>query len=798
MLTNYLKVAWRTLRKHPIYALVNVLGLGVALATCLLIGLYAQDELRYDTFHPQADQILSVVLESEFSDHPQRLGPTPFANVLSTEVPGVEHTTITDPTGVKAVRPAEGRSATSRKRRVLKADSSFFDVFSGFPVRRANREDVLDAPGEAVLTSSMAEVLFGEESPIGRGIQIEGDRYRVVGLTEVPDRSTIQFDLVVSTSTVLDRSGSWGRFVGHTYARMEQKVEPEDSVATTLKRAIPEKAGIGRFIQDVRTIPLTDLYLSEAYQTDGFKGQPRYLYLFGTIALLILVIAGFNYVNLSVAQADRRTGEVGIRRAMGARRRQLVGQFFGETVLVALAAYGIGIVLAAATLPAFNALFGKELALAAPQAGWVLAGGLGAAVLASGLAGAYPAFILSGFQPARTLRGASQTTVDGGGWLQKGLVVAQFAASAALVFGTVVVYQQLGYLQAKDLGFDEQQVAKVELDSLSTERKHALRQRALEHPAIQRATIGSKVPGSIRSSIEHDLSDLSDSVRTRDRKILIRPVEVDTNYTDALGMEIVAGRGFDEVPRGLRQKGYILNETTVENFGWTPETAVGKPFGLDKTGTVVGVVEDFHVQSLRQPIAPIVLYPSGGLYDDPFSGGSVLAARLAPGRIDAGLSHLRQVVQEETAGASSNYTFLDDRFDQMYRAEQRLGRIFVGFAFIAIVLACMGLFGLASYAVQRRRQELGIRKALGATGRSILGLLSREYGLLVVIAFLLGAPLAYWGVRQWLREFAYRADVGMGAFVLTAGLVLLVAGASISYHALRAVRTDPARVLRSE
>ncbi len=798
MIQNYLKVAWRTLRKHPVYALVNVLGLGVAIATCLLIGLYAQDELRYDTFHPQADQILSVALENEFSDLPQRLAPTPLANVLSTEVPGVEHTTIADPAGAKLVRSAEGRSATPQERRVVEADSSFFDVFSGFPVRRADREDVLDAPGEAVLTASAAKALFGEASPVGRRIQVEGDRYRVVGLTEVPDRSTIQFDLVVSTSAVLNRSGPWGRFVGQIYARMETQAEPTDSVATTLKRALPEKGGIGRFVQDVRTIPLPALYLSEAYQTDGFKGQPRYLYLFGTIALFILIIAGFNYVNLSVVQVDRRTGEVGIRRAMGAQRKQLVGQFFGETILVALAAYVIGIALAAAVLPAFNALFGKELALAAPQAGWVLVGGLGTAVLASGLAGAYPAFILSGFRPARTLRGASQTTVGGGGWLQRGLVVTQFAASAALVFGTVVVYQQLGYLQAKDLGFNEQQVVKVELDSLSTQRKHALRRRALDHPGIQRATVGSKVPGSIRSSIEYDLSGLSDSVRTRDRKIRIRPVEVDTSYTDALGMEIIAGRGFGEVPRGLREKGFILNETTVEDLGWTPETAVGKPFGLDKTGTVVGVVEDFHVQSLRHPIAPIVLYSSTGFYDDPFSGGNVLAARLAPGRIDAGLSHLRQVVQEETADASFSYTFLDDRFDQMYRAERRLGRIFAGFALIAIVLACMGLFGLASYAVQRRRQEIGIRKALGATGKSILGLLAREYGLLVSIAFVLGAPLAYWGSRQWLREFAYRADVGIGAFVLTAGLVLLIAGISIGHHALRAVRTDPAEVLRSE
>ncbi len=415
MITNYLKVAWRTLRKRPVYAVVNVLGLGIALATCLLIGLYVQDELTHDTFHPHADRILSVVVENKFFDRPRRNAPAPFASVLSTKVPGVAHVTSTSSrTELVPVRLAGNRKAT-RERRVLKADSSFFDVFSGFPVRRTNREDVLDAPGEAVLTASLAEALFGEKSPIGRGLQVEGDRYTVVGLTEVPDRSTVQFDLVVSTPKVLNRSVSWKEFDGRVYARMRQAASP-DAVTATLEKAVPEEAE--PFVQNVQAISLPDLYLSSAYQADRFKGQPRYLYLFGTVALLILFIAGFNYANLSIAQADRRTGEVGIRRAMGARRRQLVGQFFGETVLVALTAYVIGAVLATAALPAFNTLFGKELALATPKAGWVLIGGLGTAVLASGLAGAYPALILSGFQPARTLRGASQTTVGEGGWLQ--------------------------------------------------------------------------------------------------------------------------------------------------------------------------------------------------------------------------------------------------------------------------------------------------------------------------------------------------------------------------------------------
>jgi len=800
MLRNYLKVAWRALRKHPVYAFVNVLGLGAAIATCLLIGFYIQDELRYDTFHPDAHRTLALVIDGDVLDGLQRTTPPGFASLLRAEIPGVEHVTRTDPVGsVRFAPQGSERGGRARDLQVMEADSSFFDVLTGFPVRGGRRADALDVPGEAVLTASAAQSLFGDRNPIGQVVRTDEEpvrRYTVVGITQVPEHSTVQFDVVVRPPSPSTPASPWTDFTSRIYARVDESVRP-DTLSATLQEAMPSDP-LEPFVDEVDMIPLPDLYLSDAYSADGFKGQPRYLYLFGSVGLLILLIAGVNYVNLAVSQVDRRTGEVGLRRTMGARRRQVVGQFLVETMLLTLAAFGLGVALVAVVLPAVNALLGKSLSFGTARHIWVLAGGLGGVLAFTLVAGAYPAFLLSGLRPVQTLRGGSQTLVDGGGWLQKGLVVAQFAVSAGLIFGTVVIYQQLDYLQTKDLGFNEEQVVTVPLGDLSPEREKALRRAARNHSAVQQATIGGTMPGR-RVGLRFpglNLKAVSDSARGPDREFELYPVKVDTNYVEALGLDVIAGRRFGEVTPDQRRNGYILNEETVRVFGWTPETAVGMPFGLfGSQGEVIGVVENFHVEALRQPIAPVALTLSADFEDE---NSSVLAARLAPGAVEAGLDHLRRVTQGVAPESAFEYAFLDDRFDQMYRSEQRLGRIFVGFALIAVVLAAMGLFGLASYAVQRRTQELGIRKALGATGTSILGLLSREYGLLMGGALLVGLPLAYLGVEQWLRAFAYRVGVSVGAFALTVGLVILIATASIGYHGLRAVRIDPARTLRQE
>lgn len=801
MLRNYLKIAARHLWHQKGYTALNVGGLAVGMATCLLIGLYIQDELSYDDFHPQADQIQLMMVGD--SSAQGATAPYPLGRVLANEVPGVERVTRTyHDVQERPVRYEVDGRRLERSLQVLKADSSFFRVLTGFPLRRGTRTGVLDAPNEAVITESMAQAFFGEKDPIGQTLTVEGDsvrRYAVVGVTTVPSNSTVQFDMVVAWNSVSpSRRTSWSGFVTRTYAQVEEGLSSRELGETATQTSPLERINDDYFVS---AMSLPDFYLSDEYRTGSFRGQVRYLYIFGTVALLVLLIAMVNYVNLVTAQAQQRAREVGVRKAMGALRGQVARQFLTETLLLSGLALVVAIALVSGSIPAFNALFDKSLSLARARHGWALAGGAGVVLTVTLLGGAYPALILSGFRPTRILRSASSTMTSSGGWLRKGLVVAQFAVSAGLILGTTVIYQQLDYVQTKDLGFDDEQVVTVDLDDLDERQRQLVRRRARRNPNVRAASVGSLAPGGrSRMVFPRTPAELSPQAQvSSEDNILLRPIQVDTNYVETLGLNVLAGQSFaTSVPiEGGRR--YILNQAAVAAMGWSVEEAVGKPFRLTQDseqprGTVIGVVENFHMASLHSPIAPVVL----ALQLDVSLSVSMLAARLAPDGIPAGVDHLREVMSGAAPQAEFSYTFLDDKFDAMYRSERRLARIFATFAIIAIIVACMGLFGLAAFAAQRRTREIGIRMALGASMAHIVGLLSKEYAALVAGALVVGLPAAYLWVQRWLEDFAYRVDIGIGTFAFAAGLVLGVAGITVSYHALRAARTDPAQTLRDE
>ena len=576
MLRNYLTIALRNLKRQPGYTAINVVGLAVGMVACLLIGLYVDDEFSYDTFHEEADRIMVVGLESDFFGQ-MRNTPYPLAPALAEQMPAVAAVTRTDGSNQVVRDPA---AAFGREQRVLKADSTFFDVFS-FPLTQGDPETVLDAPNQAVITASMAEAFFGDAEPIGRTLAIEGiDAPVTVAAVarDVPPNSTIQFDMVVPMHLDPPSAGqrtSWGTLMFHTYARLHQ---PMTATAFGDKMAQAVDEQVADYSFSFAALPLPDLYLSGFYEAGGFNGQRRYAYLFGTIALLILGIAAINYVNLVTAQADQRAREVGVRKTMGAGRGQVIGQFLGETSLLSVAALGVGLVLMAGVLPAFNALFDKELTLWTTRHLTAL-GGLAAFVLiVSVAAGAYPAFVLSGFQPVRVLRGASGSTVGRGGWLRKGLVVAQFAVSAGLILGTIVIYQQLNYVQTKNLGFEGEQVVTVDVGRVSEERKQAIKQEILGSPAVRQTAIGDAMPGGFNVSFQQEAEDLSSEEQTEQEDVSIRPAQVDADYIETLGLELLAGRSFSADRGTDRTQAYVLNEAAVKAMGWTAETAVGKPF----------------------------------------------------------------------------------------------------------------------------------------------------------------------------------------------------------------------------
>ncbi|NBC16738.1 MAG: FtsX-like permease family protein [Bacteroidetes bacterium] len=803
MFSNYLTIAFRRLRRRLGYTLINVVGLALGMAVCLLIGLYVQDELRFDRFHDDADRIL--VLGQDGTQRRSMATPYPLAATLEARVPGVERAVRTDWGSPLPVRRPDTQHRSER--RVLLADDGFFEVFD-FPLRRGEAT-ALGTPDGAVITASMAEDYFGEDDPLGQTLTFErfGEAYSVTvrGVVEdAPRTSTIQFDLVAPITLIAEQyrqPDSWGASMYRTYAKATH-VPDMDRFQTQLVDALTPVAGEERAARYL-ALPLPQLYLSDLYSTDGFRGQTRYLYIFGAVALFILLIACINYVNLATAHAAERAKEVGVRKTMGAGRGQLTRQFLGEALLLCGAALVVAGALTALALPAFNHLFGKALALTLADHGPLLLGLVGVLLAAGLTAGLYPAFVLTRFEPARVLRGAGQTTTASGGWLRRGLVVTQFAISAALIVATAIIYQQLHYVQTKHLGFDGDQVVLLEPSAPAAQQRiDLIAQEARNHAGVLQAAVAEAVPGRFRIQLAVPAEELHPDVATEEDAFVFTPAQVDSNFASTLGLEIAAGTDFSDRSVAEAQGGVLLNETAAEALGWTPGDAVGRSLDLggETPLPIVGVVEDFHTTSLHSPIRPVVMmlsspnYPSNMSYSLP----KLVAAKLNADDIRGAMDHLEQVLATHAPDAPFEYTFLDDEFDAMYRSERQLSTIFTAFAGLAILIACLGLFGLAAFVAQKRTKEIGIRKVLGASVAQIVGLLSREFAVLVVAALGLGLPVAYLLMNRWLDNFAYRIDIGPGVLALTGVLALLIAGIAVSYHALRAALVDPAESLRYE
>ncbi len=808
MLRNYLKIALRNLKRRAGYTAINIAGLAIGMAACLLIGLYVGTELSYDDFHREADQVYVMGRESNFFGRSIATS-YPLAPTLVASVPSVEQAVRTVERAGVTVRHVE--SGVEDEQKLVMADSTFFQMFS-FPLVRGTPASVLSAPDAAVITASMARDFFGTADPIGQTLEIERRdttyTLTVRGVaTDAPSNSTIQFDLVAPLR-LLDAErrapDSWGSMMFRTYARLQQPILA-DTLAAQTKRAVGARvADLGREPGTYLAMPLTELYLSDLHETEGFRGQRNYLYIFGSIALFILLIAAINYVNLVTVQAQQRAREVGVRKALGAQRTQLAGQFLSESTLVSAAAFGLALGVAAVVLPVFNTSFGTELALFESGHGLLFAG-LSAFVLVIGvLAGGYPAFVLSRFQPVRVLQGTAASIASRGGWLRRGLVVVQFAISAGLIVSTVVVHQQLDYVQTKNLGFDDDQVVAVELqrDGLTADGA-TVRQQLLQHPSVERVTLASAVPAHIGMRLGLEPDDVAPEASTEKEVFTWSPISADFSFVETLGLQLVAGRSFDRERGADAEHGFLLNEAAVGDLGWTPEEAIGKAFSFgsgesSEDGQVIGVVKNFHITSLREEIIPVSISVGDESEIGWGSGRGWVVAKLAPEGVQAGMDHIRSTFEALAPDAAFEYQFLDDTFDAMYRSEERLSTIFTAFAGIAILIACMGLFGLAAFAAERRTKEIGIRKAMGASLADIVGLLSKEFAALVAVALCIGMPAAYWGMDRWLEDFAYRMGIGPATFVVTALVALLIAGLTVSYHALRAAHADPATALRTE
>ncbi|MES2732952.1 MAG: ABC transporter permease [Bacteroidota bacterium] len=806
MLRNYLTIALRNLWRHKAFSAINIFGLAIGMATCLVIMLYVQHELSYDGFHEKADRIVRVFFRASMNGGKMNEAHVmpPTAQTLKADYPEVQEATRLRTGG--SPRFTFGDKTLNQD--FAYVDSNFFQVFT-LPLVKGNMKTALIQPNTAIITKAMAHKFFGEEDPMGKVLTIKSYHasFQITGvMEEIPLNSHFHFDLFASMASREDaKSPSWmdSEFFtylvlpqGYDYKRLEAKLPQvvEKYMGPQIKQAFGmnfdqfRKKGndLGLFLQ-----PLTDIHLHSDFSYDLTPaGDIRYIYLFGAIALFMLLIACINFINLSTASASKRAKEVGIRKVLGSLKLDLVRQFMLESILLAAFALVVSILLVNVTLPFFNNLTGKELDLPWMAIPMVLLFGL----LVGILAGSYPAFFLSSFKPVSVLKGSATIVKLSGSrrgiGLRSGLVVFQFLVSITLMVGATVVYKQLKYIQDKKVGYDREQILIIEDTWRLGNNEHVFRQKLLQDSRLVNASISGFLPAGPSNNNNF-------TVTTEDNPLqLVKTLRygVDYHYLPTLGMQLVAGRNFSE-KMGTDSTGIIINETAARTFGWLT-SPVGHTLtnsnnqGKKTTYRVIGVVKDFHFRSLHERIAPLVMV----LGDH--SGSVIVKAKT---KDMAGL--LATIKSQWTPFAPEEpftYTFLDERFEAMYRFEQKVGQVVALFAGLTIFVACLGLFGLATFTTEQRTKEIGVRKVLGASVTNIVGLLSKDFLKLVLIANVIAWPLAYYAMNKWLEDFAYRIDISWWVFALAGLAAVAVALFTISFQAVKAALANPVKSLRTE
>lgn len=815
MLKNYILVALRTLWKHRVYSLINIAGLAAGMACCLVIFLYVRDEVHFDRFHEHLDRIYRVTMRSTLSGELHTFARTPFpmGPQLAEEISGVE--TMVRLFGRSAGVQASGHEGRFQEPQFWFADSTFFRVFS-FPLLRGDTATALVQPHSVLLTEETARKYFGTADPLGKTLLVEG-RYpfTVTGvLRSLPPNSHIQFDFLASFQDVLPmESEEAQRFLRadwlfgpvHTYALLrpgstKPQVEKQLPAFTTRHANHPMAASVQYDLQ-----PLADIHLYSSF-TDAEQKAPAVtsVYIVSAIAFLTLLIACINFINLSTARSFGRTKEVGIRKALGAQRIQVVRQFLGESLLISFIAFLLSLVLVEMLLPLVNSITEKSLSTAVLTEPDILLGFAVTFFCTGLLAGSYPALFISRAPASLAIRGVVSASVTGGGRLRKALVVAQFVISIVLISGALIIARQMQFLQNKSLGFHKNHIVTIplfsenllsvlgtKLDSTMRSTMNTFEESLLSNPKVEAVTLSSGLPGS--GAV---ITLVIPEGYTKEDRQFIPWLSVDYDFAETYGLHVIAGRGFSRRAGTDHLSSFLLNETAARRFGWSPHEAIGKTMARGdaaggKRGTVIGVVKDFHMSPLHEPIKPLVLDVSPLIF-------SYFSVRIRADNVPRTLAFIGDRWKEFFPERTFEYAFLDRQLDDLYRSEERLGRLINYFAGLAVFISCLGLLGLASFAASRRTKEIGVRKVLGASMWSILLLLVREFTLLVAAAFLIAVPLAYWGAMLWLREFAYRIQPDAFVFVLAGLSTLAVAWLTVGYLSIRAARMNPVFSLRYE
>ena len=771
MLTNYLRLTLRHARTKPGYTLLNVGGLALGLASVFLIVLYLQHEFSYDAFHPEAESVYRIqgLQEARLA---QALAPLPEVATVVRYWHAGANLRVGNTLHQASARPV---------------DAGFFDLFA-FPFVEGDPATALDAPNALVLTASLAQQLFGDASPLGQTVRLVNwanpVELVVTGvMADLPTNTHLRpTEGVYNFAALAAHYGRGPILAGEPgpsnftlYLKTHPGVQPDQLEAKLRGIAQQYFTNVQAQQAGFTLQPLTTLYLSDQAR--------RNLYAFGGIALLILLIACVNFMNLATARAAQRAREVGVRKTLGALRSQLIGQFLGESLLLSGVSAVLGIGLAVALLPAFGDLVAQPLAFHwhqhGPTALILVATGLAAGLLA----GSYPALYLSAFRPARVLKG-DVARGRGAARLRQGLIVGQFAISVFLLVGTFTVYQQVQYMKDRPLGFDQEQVVYATISPSTRARLATFTQELAAHPEVARVTGTNGVPPRFGATRRFARP------QNPDRTWTLRTLFTDPQYAEVLGLELVAGRFFAEDRPSDRAGAMLLNETAAAQLELDDPLGQTLLFNGEPR-EVIGIVRDFHFEGLHQEIKGLALLMDA-------SQAWYVAARLTPGGVPDALNFMQQHWAAFDANWFFNPVFVDEAFGRLYRQQERLGQLVGVFAGLAILVACLGLFGLAAFVTERRTKEIGVRKVFGASVLGLLGLLSWGFARLVLIGFAVAVPVAYLVTQHWLADFAYRIDVPLWVFAAAGLFTLLIALGTVCFHTLRASLADPIKSLRHE
>ena len=795
MFKNYLKISFRNLWRAKGYSAINLAGLATGMACFILILLWVQDELSYDKFHENTNRLFRVVrLDRDDPSQGVCRAGAPWGPALYNDFPEVEnfvrfrgHGRTLMSSGDKGFYESEG----------LYADSTIFEVFT-FPLLKGNPKTALTRPNTMVINERMAEKYFGTEDPVGQSLVFNNqDEFEITGLMQnIPANSHIKFDYLIPFFMYQRWDTSeWGVNNFYTYLLLAE------GTATQLEAKIPEflerHAGERTAAASINKLqPITDIHLhSNLLRELEANGDIANIYIFSAIAIFILLIACINFMNLATARSANRAKEVGIRKVVGSQRLQLIKQFLGESIFLSILGILLAVGLVELLIPNFNELSGKQLSLDFGNNVFLLTGLLFMALIVGFISGAYPAFFLSSFKPIAAIKG-DVGSGKSSSILRKGLVILQFAISITLIVGTAVVYRQLNYMSSKKLGFDREQVLVIRMDNSEIKSKQELfRNELLRNSAISGVSATSNLLGGGDWGMPFSYEGSGDENRFSARVLVVDP-----NFVETLGMQIVDGRNFSYEFTTDISAAYILNESAVKQIGF--DNPVGKSFGRPterneqgkwdyEKGSVVGVIKDFHFRSFHEEIQPMVLFMIPEWF-------SYLSVRIRPENISTTIDFVENKWHEFDPNRPFDYFFLDEIFDQMYRAEQRFGNTFVAFSVIAVVIACLGLFGLASFMAERRTKEIGIRKVLGASIINIVSQLSKDFTKWVIFANLIAWPVAFFVMTKWLQNFAYQVGMSLDTFLLAGVLALLIALLTVSFHAIKAAISNPVDALRHE